>query len=39
MRLIETVYKGQIRPWGKTKKSLGVVRIAKERSADLWLLK
>jgi integrase len=39
MRLIETVYKGQIRPWGKTKKSLGVVHIPKELSDDLWLLK
>lgn len=39
MRLVETVYKGQIRPWGKTKKSLGVVHISKELSDDLWLLK
>ena len=39
MRLIETVYKGQIRPWGKTKKSLGVVHIPKKLSDDLWLLK
>jgi integrase len=39
MRLIETVYKGQIRPWGKTKKSLGVVHIPKKLADDLWLLK
>ena len=39
MRLIETVYKGQIRPWGKTKKSLGVVHIPKQLSDDLLLLK
>ncbi len=39
MRLRETVYRGQIRLWGKTKKSLGVVYLARELSDDLWLLK
>jgi hypothetical protein len=33
------VYKGQIRSWGKTKKSLAVVHIPKKLSDDLWLLK
>jgi len=27
MSVIETVYKGNIRPWGKTKKSLSVIHI------------
>jgi len=35
MRLIETVYKGKIRPWGKTRRSLGVVHIPKELADDL----
>jgi len=35
MRLIETVYKGKIRPWEKKK----IVHIPKELSDDLWLLK
>lgn len=39
LRLVETVYKGKIRPWGKTKKSLRVVDIPKKLSDDLWLLK
>ncbi|HEY3767135.1 MAG TPA: tyrosine-type recombinase/integrase [Candidatus Angelobacter sp.] len=39
IRLVETVYKGQIRSWGKTKKSLAVVHIPKKLSDDLWLLK
>ena len=39
MRLIEAVYKGQIRAWGKTKKSLGVVHIPKQLSGDFLLLK
>jgi len=39
MRLIETVYKGQIRAWGKTKKSLGVVHIPKQLSGDFLFLK
>jgi len=37
MRLVETVYKGKIRPWGKTRKSLGVVHVPKELADDLWL--
>lgn len=39
MRLAETVYKGKIRPWGKTRKSLGVVHVPKELADDLWLWK
>jgi len=39
MQLIETVYKGKIRPWGKTRKSLGVVHIPKELADDLRLWK
>jgi len=39
MRLVETVYKGKIRPWGKTRKSLGVVHVPKELADDLWLWK
>ena len=39
MRLVETVYKGKIRPWGKTRKSLGVVHLPKELADDLWLWK
>ena len=39
MRLVETVYKGKIRTWGKTRKSLGVVHVPKELADDLWLWK
>jgi integrase len=39
MQLIETVYKGKIRPWGKTRRSLGVVHIPKELADDLLLWK
>jgi integrase len=39
MRLMETVYKGKIRPWGKTRTSLGVVHVPKELADDLWLWK
>ncbi|MFZ0770065.1 MAG: tyrosine-type recombinase/integrase, partial [Candidatus Sulfotelmatobacter sp.] len=39
MRLAETVYKGKIRTWGKTRKSLGVVHVPKELADDLWLWK
>jgi len=39
MRLAETVYKGKIRPWGKTRKSLVVVHVPKELADDLWLWK
>jgi integrase len=36
MRVSETAYRGKIRPWGKTRKSLGVVHIPMKLSADLW---
>jgi hypothetical protein len=36
---VETVYKGKIRPWGKTRKSLGVVHVPKELADDLWFWK
>jgi hypothetical protein len=39
MRMIETVYKGKIRPWGKIRKSLGVVHVPKELADDLSLWK
>ena len=39
MLVFETVYKGEIRRWGKTKKSLGVVHLPKELADDLWLWK
>lgn len=39
MRLKETVYKGKLRPWGKTKKSLCVVPLPAELLPDLWLWK
>jgi integrase len=35
MDVSETVCKGKIRPWGKTKKSLAVVHIPKELADDL----
>jgi integrase len=35
MSVIETVYKGSIRPWGKTKKSLAVIHIPVTLAADL----
>ena len=35
MSVIETVYKGSIRPWGKTKKSLAVIHIPETLAADL----
>src|SRR5262249_61193602 len=35
-RVSETAYRGKIRPWGKTRKSLGVVHIPKKLSTDLW---
>ena len=35
MHVFETAYKGAIRPWGKTKKSLGRVHLPD----DLWLWK
>jgi hypothetical protein len=33
------VYKGKIRLWGKTRKSLGSVHVPKELADDLWLWK
>jgi integrase len=35
MRVSETAYRGKIRPWGKTRKSLGVVHIPRKLVADL----
>ena len=39
MQVFETAYKGAIRPWGKTRKSLGRVHLPKELAEDLWLWK
>ena len=39
MRLLETVYRGQLRPWGKTKGSLRVVQLSEAYAVDLWLWK
>lgn len=39
MRLTETVYRGKIRLWGKTKKSLRVVHVPKSLADDVWLWK
>jgi integrase len=39
MELKETVYKGKIRPWGKTQASLCVVPLPKRLIPDLWLWK
>lgn len=39
MHLIETVYRGKIRPWGKTRKSLGVIHIPQKLADDLSLWK
>jgi integrase len=36
MSVSETAYMGKIRPWGKTRKSLGVIHIPKKLTADLW---
>jgi len=40
LKIIETVYKGNIRPWGKTKKSLTVIHIPRSLADDLqqWRL-
>jgi integrase len=35
LKIIETVYKGKIRPWGKTKKSLTVIHIPGSLADDL----
>jgi integrase len=39
LTITETVYKGQIRPWGKTRKSLGDVHLPEGLADDLWLWK
>jgi integrase len=39
MSVIETVYKGKIRSWGKTKKSLAVIHIPRNLVADLEVWK
>jgi integrase len=39
MKVVETVYKGAIRPWGKNKRSLGWMHLPKELAEDLWLWK
>ena len=39
MQVLETAYNGAIRPWGKTRKSLGRVHLPKELAEDLWLWK
>lgn len=40
LKMMETVYKGKIRPWGKTKKSLTVIHIPRKLADDLetWRL-
>jgi integrase len=35
LKIIETVYKGNIRPWGKTKKSPTVIHIPRSLADDL----
>jgi integrase len=35
MSVSETAYMGKIRPWGKTRRSLGVIHIPKKLTADL----
>ena len=35
MKVTETVYKGKIRPWGKTKRSLTAVHLPKDLAAGL----
>ena len=39
LTITETVYKGQIRPWGKTRRSLGDVHLPKGTADNLWLWK
>jgi len=39
LTITETVYKGEIRPWGKTAKSLGDVHLPPGLADDLWLWK
>jgi hypothetical protein len=35
MKVTETVYKGKIRPWGKTKRSLATIHLPKDLAAGL----
>jgi integrase len=35
LKIMETVYKGKIRPWGKTRKSLTVIHIPQKLADDL----
>jgi integrase len=35
LKIMETVHKGKIRPWGKTKKSLTVIHIPRKPADDL----
>ena len=39
LELRETVYRGKLRNWGKTRKALRPVHIPKELADDLWLWK
>ena len=39
MKVVETAYKGALRPWGKNKRSLGWVHLPKGLAEDLWLCK
>jgi integrase len=39
LTITETVYKGRIRPWGKTRKSLGNVHLPEPLAEELWLWK
>ena len=35
LKIVETIYKGKIRPWGKTKKSLAVIHIPQQLADEL----
>lgn len=37
LELTETVFRGKLRNWGKTRKALRPVHIPKELAGDLWL--
>ena len=39
LTIAETVYRGKIRPWGKTKRSLGEVHLPEGLADELWLWK
>ena len=39
LTITETVYKGKIRPWGKTRRSLGDVHLPAGLANELWLWK